>query len=290
MDKRCPTHGKEKVLISTDIAYYKKIRQFMKASEMPHRWNTKTEKGCPFDCGLCPDHEQHSCLTVLEITDSCNLNCPICYADSQIGDDKHKSLESIDFMLTQIIKNEKQADIVQISGGEPTLHPQFFDILDMAKSRPIRHLMINSNGIKIAEDMDFVEKLSLYKPGLEIYLQFDSLKPKSLQKIRGKDLSDIRRKAIENLNKFDISTTLVSVVQKGVNDDEIGEIIRFASRQKSVRGVVFQPVQQEGRIDDYNPSLHRLTLSEVRQKIIEQSDIFAESDIIPVPCHPIPII
>ncbi len=286
MDKRCPTHGKEKVFISTDIAYYKKIRQFMKASEMPHRWNTQTERGCPFDCGLCPDHEQHSCLTVLEITDSCNLSCPICYANSEISDDKHKSLDKIEFMLEQIILNEKQADIVQISGGEPTMHPQFFEILDLAKSKPIRHLMINSNGIKIAEDISFVEKLSTYKPAIEIYLQFDSLKPENLQKIRGKDLSAIRHKAIENLNEFNISTTLVSVVQKGINDDEIGEIIDFATQQKSVRGVVFQPVQQEGRTENYNPQKHRLTLSEVRQNIIEESDIFGASDIIPVPCHP----
>jgi len=284
--KHCRYHGREKVLISTDIQYYKKCREFLKPSEMPYRWNTPIRYGCPYDCGLCPDHEQHSCLTLVEITDKCNLQCPICYADSSPKKQGWRSLEEIEKMFAAIVKNEKEPDIVQISGGEPTIHPQFFDILDMAKSKPIKHIMINTNGIKIAQDKAFVERLAQYMPGLEIYLQFDSFEEDALRELRGIDLREIRQKAIEHLNEYNISTTLVVTLKKGLNDREVGKIIQYGLKQRAVRGVTFQPVQIAGRVENFNPATDRLTLSEVRQMIIEQSGLFQAEDIIPVPCHP----
>lgn len=286
MLKRCNHHGMEKVLISTDIPYYQLCREFIKPSEMPHRWNTPIKYGCPYDCGLCPDHEQHSCLSIVEITDVCNLQCPICYADSSPKRTTWKDLETIKRMFDTIIKNEKEADVVQISGGEPTIHPQFFDILDEAKKRSIKHLMVNTNGIRIATDEAFVKRLARYKPGFEIYLQFDSFEEETLLELRGRDLREVRQKAINNLNKYNISTTLVTVLKKGLNDHEIGKIIKWGTEQKCVRGVTFQPIQHAGRTENYDPSTERLTLSEVRQEIIKQSEFYSEDDIIPVPCHP----
>jgi uncharacterized radical SAM superfamily Fe-S cluster-containing enzyme len=223
--KNCLEHSIEKVLISTDIEYYKKSRSFLKPGQIPKRFNTLTERGCPYDCGLCPDHEQHSCLTLIEITDRCNLECPICYAESSPKAGQHRSLEQIEFMLDELVKNEGQPDIVQLSGGEPTIHPQFFEILELAKSKPIRHLMINSNGIRIAKDREFTKKLSEYKPSLEVYLQFDSLKVYPLEELRGENLLEVRMKALEHLDEFNISTNLVVTLRKGLNDSEIGEII-----------------------------------------------------------------
>ena len=130
MLKRCPAHGNFKVLIADDIEYYKNIRNYNKPSETPYKFNTKTHYGCPYDCGLCPDHEQHSCLTIIEITDRCNLTCPTCYAGSSPMHGRHRTLEEVKIMLATIVENEKEPDVVQISGGEPTLHPHFFDILD----------------------------------------------------------------------------------------------------------------------------------------------------------------
>lgn len=286
MVKHCMLHGREKVLISTDVSYYKQCREFIKPSEMPYRWNTPIKYGCPYDCGLCPDHEQHSCLSIIEITDVCNLQCPICYAESSPKRTTWRTVEHVEMMLDAVVKNEKNPDVVQISGGEPTLHPHFFDILNIAKQKPIKHIMINTNGLRIAQDITFVEKLVKYTPGFEIYLQFDSLEKEALQSLRGADLREIRRRAIENLNKYNISTTLVVTLKKGVNDKEIGEILQYAIQQKCVRGVTFQPIQQAGRTEDFNPETNRLTLSEVRQMIIEQSSLFTEDDIIPVPCHP----
>jgi len=284
--KHCLQHGREKVLISTDIDYYKKCRTFIKPSEMPYRWNTPIKYGCPYDCGLCPDHEQHSCLTLVEVTDQCNLACPICYAESSPKRQTYRSLETIEKMLDAIVANEREADIVQISGGEPTIHPQFFDILDLAKSKPIKHIMVNTNGLRIANDKKFVERLATYMPGFEIYLQFDSFEEKALLELRGVDLRDVRQKAIDNLNEYNISTTLVVTLKKGLNDHEIGNIIDYGLKQRAVRGVTFQPIQAAGRLEAYQPETDRLTLSEVREGIIQQSGVFSEKDIIPVPCHP----
>src|SRR4029079_16567372 len=122
---------------------------------------------------------------------------------------RHRTVEEVERMLDIVVANEGEPDVVQISGGEPTIHPDFFEILDIAKSKPIRHLMVNTNGIRIARDKQFVERLASYMPDFEIYLQFDSLKPEALESLRGKDLTEVRMQALEYLNEFNLSTTLV---------------------------------------------------------------------------------
>jgi uncharacterized radical SAM superfamily Fe-S cluster-containing enzyme len=286
MLKLCPQHGREKVLIATDIEYYKNCRNYAKRSEMPLKFNTPTHYGCPYDCGLCQDHEQHSCLTVIEVTDRCNLSCPTCYAMSSPSYGRHRTLEEIEQMLDTVVANEGKPDVVQISGGEPTVHPQFFEILDIAKTKPIKHLMLNTNGIRIAKDEKFAERLASYAPDFEIYLQFDSFKKEALEQLRGEDLREVRTKAIEHLNKYNLSTTLVVTLQKGLNTDEIGDIIRYALKQRCVRGVTFQPTQEAGRLENYNTSTDRYTLTEVRSAILDQTDIFNANDLLPVPCNP----
>ena len=292
--KHCPTHGHQEVLIADDIDYYKQSLEFIKPGDMPLKFNTPIKYGCPYDCGLCPDHEQHSCLTLIEVTDRCNLSCPICYADSGAEDisqnglqpRRHRSLEQIEQMMDVIVANEGEPQIVQISGGEPTIHPEFFQILDIAKSKPIKHLMINTNGVRIAKDRAFCDRLSQYMPGIEVYLQFDSFEAAALQELRGADLRVVREKAIAHLNEFNISTTLVVTLKKGLNDGEIGKIIEYALKQKSVRGVTFQPIQAAGRLEGFEAKKDRYTLTEVRRAILQQSPYFKPEDILPVPCHP----
>jgi 7,8-dihydro-6-hydroxymethylpterin dimethyltransferase len=286
MLKRCPEHGASKVLIADDIAYYKNIRNYNKPSETPYTFNTKTHYGCPYDCGLCPDHEQHSCLTVVEITDRCNLTCPTCYAGSSPTYGRHRTLEEVKKMLDAVVINEREPDVVQISGGEPTLHPQLFEILDYAKSLPIKHLMLNTNGIQIAKDFEFAKRLASYQPNFEVYLQFDSFRKEVLQTMRGANLTSIRSEALEHLNALNLSTTLVMTIQKNLNDDEIGDVINFAVKQKAVRGVTLQPTQIAGRIENFDLLTDRITLTEVRRRILEQTNVFNADDIIPVPCNP----
>jgi uncharacterized radical SAM superfamily Fe-S cluster-containing enzyme len=285
--KRCSQHGFERVLMADDIDYYKRCREvFLKPPEMPNFFQTPIQYGCPYDCGLCPDHEQHSCLSLIEITDHCNLRCPVCYASSGPHRPEFKDLATIERMLDLIVKSERHPDVVQISGGEPTVHPDFFAVLDACKRRPIRHLMVNTNGIRIAKEAGFAERLAEYMPDFELYLQFDSLEERPLRELRGADLRGVRQQALEKLNRLGISTTLVVTVARGLNDHEMGHIIDWAVDQPAIRGITFQPVQVAGRVENFNPARHRLTVSEVRRKITEQTNLFRREDIIPVPCHP----
>ena len=283
--KRCSEHGVQKTLVSTDIEYFKRCKDYLKPGDMPSQFQTAIQKGCPHDCGLCPDHEQHSCLALFEIIDECNMQCPVCFANSAPGKGNARSLEQIEVMLQTLLASEQQPDLVQISGGEPTLHPQLMAILRRLKNSPIRHLMLNTNGIRLARDPELVAELASLKPGFEVYLQFDSLNSSVLINIRGQDMRNIRLQALEQLEKHNSSTTLVCVVRKGVNDAEIGEIIQFAQRYKCVRGITFQPVQDAGRNEGDKPS-QRITLSEIRTQIIQADNPFGDTDMIPLPCHP----
>jgi uncharacterized radical SAM superfamily Fe-S cluster-containing enzyme len=287
MDKWCPVHGTERVLVSDDAAYYRACREtWIKPPELPRRFDTAMRYGCPYDCGLCPDHMQHSCLSLVEVNEHCNLECPICYAESGPKRSAHRPMDEIRRMLDAIVANEGEPDVVQISGGEPTLHPQFFDILAEAAARPIRHLMVNTNGVRMAREPAFVERLARAHPRVEIYLQFDSLRAEALQRLRGADLTGIRAAALERLNAAGLSTTLVVTLQKGVNDDEIGALLRFAVGQPCVRGVTLQPIQEAGRTNGYARAEHRLTVSEIRRRIAQQSGLFSLDDVVPVPCNP----
>ena len=285
--KACPLHGPERILIADDVDYYRRCREiFLKPPEMPNHFNTPVKWGCPYDCGLCTDHEQHSCLTLIEVTDFCNLRCPVCYAESGPDRRTHRDLATIERMLDLVVRNERRPDVVQISGGEPTLHPDFFRILDMARERPIQHLMVNTNGSRIATDPEFAKRLAGYMPGFELYLQFDSFEEHALRDLRAADLRSTRQAALARLNELGISTTLVVTLKRGLNDHECGRIIDYALQQPCVRGVVFQPVQAAGRFDGFDPSRDRLTLTEVRRRILEQTSVFRPEDLIPVPCHP----
>jgi hypothetical protein len=319
--KRCPDHGSERILIADDIDYYRRCREvFIKPPEMPLVYNTPVKWGCPYDCGLCTDHEQHSCLTLVEICDYCNLRCPVCYAESGPERQQFRTLDQIEKMLDAVVRNEGHPDVVQLSGGEPTVHPQFFEIVELARARPIKHLMVNTNGVRIAQEEDFVKRLAEIKEDFEVYLQFDSFEREALMQLRGADLRRVREDALEKLNRYNISTNLVVTLKKGLNDHEIGKIIDYALQQPCVRGVTLQPIQDAGRLEawtpkdtgvaepggpflasfarsgafdtlpkksrNFNPTTDRLTLTEVRRKILEQTSVFRPEDVIPVPCHP----
>lgn len=284
--KRCRTHGVQKVLISSDPDYWRAQSSWIKPSDLPQTYQTRINDGCPYDCGLCPDHEQHSCLAILEVNETCNLTCPVCFADSSPDRPGQRSLAECEAMLDALVASEGEPDLLQISGGEPTLHPQILDILRAAKARPIRHLMLNTNGLRIARDKAFVADLASLGPGFEVYLQFDSLSPDVLKQIRGADLTRIRQQALENLEAAGISTTLVAVIKRGLNDHEAGAIIDHALNWSCVRGVTFQPIQDAGRNEGFDPARDRTTLSDIRQAIIASGGPFAAEDLIPLPCNP----
>ena len=283
--KRCRHHGLMKTLISDDLEYWRAQKLWLKPGDRPLTTQSRTEAGCPFDCGLCPDHEQHSCLAIIEINQACDLACPVCFADAATIHGSHRPLAEIEAMLDALVASEGEPDLVQLSGGEPTLHPEFFAILDAVKRRPIRHVMINTNGVRIARDPAFVERLAGYKPALEVYLQFDSLNDEALVNLRGARLTRIRQAALEALERVNLSTTLVAVVKRGVNDHEVADIVRHALEWACVRGVTFQPVQDAGRNEGFDAAAHRVLLTQIRREV-GKSGVFALDDMIPLPCNP----
>jgi uncharacterized radical SAM superfamily Fe-S cluster-containing enzyme len=283
--KRCRAHGVQKTLISDDLAYWRSQKDWLKPGDRPLHTQTRTEAGCPFDCGLCPDHEQHSCLAIVEINSACNLACPVCFADAEDMHGGHLPLATIERMLDALVESEGEPDLVQLSGGEPTLHPQFFEILDAVKRRPIRHVMINTNGLRIAQEPAFVDRLASYAPRLEVYLQFDSLNDDALMNLRGARLSRIRQAALKALERVGLSTTLVAVVKRGVNDHEVAAIVDHALDWSCVRGVTFQPVQDAGRNQGFDAKANRILLSQIRREVVK-AGVFGAEDMIPLPCNP----
>jgi hypothetical protein len=283
--KFCPKCGESMVKISTNYEYFKRCNDYLKAPDLPEKPLTKVLKGCPFDCGVCPQHQNHPCLALFNITDECNMKCNICYYSAEPGLGNHRSMKEIEQMLTTLLSTESEPDLIQVTGGEPTTHPEIIEILQYLKKSPARHLMLNTNGIKIAEDENFVKALKKLGGGFEIYLQFDSLDSTVLKDLRARDMIDIRLKALAMLEKYSISTSLVVVVKKGLNEHEIPHIIKFSRKYKCIRGIVFQPITETGRIDAKGE--FKILLSEIRQIIIEDKENpFTTEDMIPLPCDP----
>ncbi|MBD3406123.1 MAG: radical SAM protein [Candidatus Lokiarchaeota archaeon] len=278
LEHNCPQHGTYRNLISTDSEYWEWSRSYDRPGTQPVVWSSTIEKGCPHDCGICPDHEQHSCVGIIEITGKCNLQCDVCFAASPFGN--HVSYDSIVDMINAFVSYESQPEILQLSGGEPTLHPDLVEIVKYAKSLGIGDVTISTNGIKLLDE-DFSRELAKVDP--VIYLQFDTFKPEVSKMMRCRDLIDEKQRVVEICNEFSMTTVLVPTIVKGLNDDEIGDLARYALSQEKVFGINFQPVAFTGRttLED----ARSLTIPEVLKKLEEQSDnLFKTSDFRPIPC------
>ena len=281
MKKRCKIHGLFESLISSDVKRYVSSYKFNKQGLMPAKFGMDVKEGCPYDCGLCPDHEQHSCVGVIEITNACNLKCPTCFATAEGHD--FLSLEEVSYMLDEFIKQEgAPVEVVQFSGGEPTIHPHLLGMVSLARKKNIKYVMINTNGVRISKDESFVSGLAQLNP--IIYLQFDGFRKETYERIRGSNLTETKLKAIENMEKHDIRIVLVCTVQRGVNEDEVGNVVDFALSRKSIKGVVFQPTFYSGRHPAVDP-LNVVTLPEIIKRITEKSKHrLTDTDFVPTPC------
>ncbi|HYY32647.1 MAG TPA: radical SAM protein, partial [Gaiellaceae bacterium] len=185
--KRCSEHGVFEALVYSDAELYLAQQRFNKPGTIPLEFQTETKEGCPLDCGMCPEHKQHACLGIIEVNTGCNLDCPLCFADSGHQPDGYSlSLEQVDFMLDRFVASEGSPEVVQFSGGEPTIHPQILDFIELAGTKGIRVVMLNTNGIRIARDRRFARGLGHLKP--HIYLQFDGFDLATHLTLRGKDL------------------------------------------------------------------------------------------------------
>ncbi|MBF0207209.1 MAG: radical SAM protein [Oligoflexia bacterium] len=288
--KICPDCGETMNIVSSDAEYYLGSYRFNKPGTIPLHFNKESTKmGCPNDCGICEKHEQHTCLPVIEITDHCNLRCPICLVDCK-GSYSY-SREDFKMVLDNLIKCEGHLPIITLAGGEPTIHPLMFDFVKMAiDSGKVDRVGINTNGLVIADDPQFVEKIIENKNNVYVLMQFDGWKSNSYTKMRGKNLLDKKLRAFDILEKNNIPATIIATFAQGINDDQIGEIITFGLNKSNVLGFTLQPMAYVGaggghfEVDPMN----LLTLSCVINKLEEQtSGLIKRSDFIPIPCsHP----
>ena len=280
MRKRCPTHGWFEGIISSDAEMYVGSVRFNKPGTIPLDFSTEVKDGCPLDCGLCPEHKQHICLGLIEVNTACNLNCPVCFANAGIG--YNLTLEQVESMLDRFVEIEGDPEVIQFSGGEPTIHPQLPEMIQAAKDRGIRQVMINTNGVRLAKDDKFLAQMSALDP--VVYFQFDGLREETYLTIRGEPLLDTKILALDRLADAGMSAVLVAAIERGVNTDEVGAIVEFGLQHPAVRGVVFQPVTHVGRHIPFDP-MTRVTIPDIIHGIVDQSDSrFVLEDFVPVPC------
>jgi uncharacterized radical SAM superfamily Fe-S cluster-containing enzyme len=266
--KQCSDHGSFRTLIwHGEPSYESWVNS--KIPSAPAVCATKIKYGCPFDCGLCPDHRQQPCCVLVEVTERCNLYCPICFASTEQVAKADPTIDVIESWYRMLLASGGPYNI-QLSGGEPTVRDDLPDIIRLGHKLGFEFIQINTNGLRLAQEPLFVAQLKA--AGLNcVFLQFDGLSDEIYKTIRGAALLDIKIAAIEHCEQQGIGVVLVPTLIPGVNIDHIGKIIRFAiQRMPTVRGVHFQPISYFGRYP-FLPPTDRLTIPQIIRELEKQS-------------------
>lgn len=276
MEKECPEHGSFSVPVWRDLVDMEKWR-----GPLPELQPGENED-CPKNCGNCDEHRSGTCCLLLEVTRRCNLDCRFCFAD---GDQPELTLDELKRTVDHIIEKAGKP-LLQLSGGEPTLRDDLPELIVYAREQGLKYIQLNSNGLRLAQDEEYVKRLA--EAGLSfVFMQFDGVTNQVYMKLRQAPLLKQKLRAIELCDKYNIGVTLVPTVVRGVNDDQIGDIIRLAAEHSpAVRGVHFQPVSYFGRYPEQPADEARYTLDELLVAIYEQAGI-AKENILPSRCdHP----
>ncbi len=287
MEKTCKEHGYFKELISPDVDVYMDMFTFRFGDgQGVSNPIVPDGKRCPEDCGICNMHHSHTALANVDLTNRCDMTCPVCFANANAaGYVCEPDLVDVRRML-QNLRDMKPvpAKVVQFAGGEPTIHPQFFKICEMAKEMGFWHIQVASNG-KNLSNYEFAKKAKA--SGLHtIYLQFDGVTDDVQFKTRAEKIMDTKRKVVENARKVGLRVVLVPVLVKGVNDHQVGDIIRFAIQNVDVIvGISFQPVCFTGRINERNRMEKRYTMTHLAMDVEKQTGLVpAKGGWLPLGC------
>jgi 7,8-dihydro-6-hydroxymethylpterin dimethyltransferase len=285
--KECQDHGSFEELYWSDYDQYVRAEKFRLDGEGVSNPRTQKINGCPNDCGLCTEHQSHTALAIIDITNRCNLTCPVCFANAAAAGYVYEpTKEQIIGMLENLRANKPvPATALQFSGGEPTIRNELIEFIKKAKELGFRHVEINTNGLRISQSVEYAKELKA--AGMStVYLQFDGLTSDVYKFIRGIDLLDIKMKAIQNLREAGIhSVVLVVTLVKGVNDHQLGDIINFATKNFDViRCINVQPVSLCGRLPPQEREKMRITIPDFMRLVEEQTKgIIKTSDFYPVP-------
>jgi len=273
IEKTCPEHGYFRDKINTDVRLYLKGTVSGYEDERGvYAPQVTGARHCPTDCGLCNQHHSASCLPQIDLTNRCNLTCPVCFATAnQAGYVAEPTYEMVVEMLRSLRNQHPYpATTVQFTGGEPTLHPDFLRLIRTAREMGFSHTQVATNGLKFA-DREFTEQAA--EAGLHtLYMQFDGLDDRLHQRLRGRPLLDLKMQAIENVRRTDMKICLVPTIVKTINDDQVGPIFRFACRNADVISAIsYQPVSFTGRIHLRDLEQQRYTLGDLAHDIAAAS-------------------
>lgn len=284
--KDCPQCGPSEALVSEDAGYYVRAYAFARAGTEPLHFAAPVEHGCPTDCGTCDDHEQHTCLPIIEITDHCNLECPVCIVNNQYAN--HISTDDFARIIDTLVRNEGQCESIALSGGEPSSHPRLLELIDIANRPEIGRISLITNGLRLGRDRHLAEALKARN--VYVALQLDGFSPEAHERIRGRDLSTEKAAALRVLKEMDIPTFLVFVAVRGVNEHQIGQAVELLLAEDHILSLSFQPVAYTGHGGGRFPvdPNDRLTIPGVLRRIEEQTGgALRMSDFCPLPCsHP----
>ena len=285
--KSCPTHGDYEDVYWSDFEQWKRARKYSTLGDGLENPRTRTEQGCPYDCGICPNHKSHTVLAIIDVTNRCNLRCPICFANAAAtGYIYEPRFDEICSMIDNLAANRPvPVKALQLSGGEPTLRDDLPEIVRYAHSAGIPHVEVNTNGVRTAKDPAYLRRLC--QSGVSsFYLQFDGVTPDPYKVTRGLDLLPTKLRSLENFkNEGHDSTILVVTLVRGINDNQIGDIIDFAARNHDIISCVnVQPISITGRIDRNKLADYRITIPDFMRLVEEQTNgQVKRSDFYPVP-------
>ena len=277
----CPKHGNAETRIASDARWYEESRDYVKPRQIPFALGSEQFKGCPDSCGLCPQHRQHTCLPVVEITSRCNLKCPVCLkpAEGEFG----MSPDEFRHAIGRLMEYEGSVPLINFSGGEPTIHPDFPEFLRICQDAGVMQVSVSTNGLRLHTDPALRDLFR--ETGTVASLQFDGFRPETWLRLRGKELSDMKLELIRLMEDEGVPYSLTATVARGVNDDEVAAIADFFFASKAL-SLMYQPIAITGAAADHFSESARMTLDDV-VKELNKSRHIGEGDFNPLPCsHP----
>jgi len=267
--KSCPEHGTFRTLIwrgPPDFATW----QRPKLPAQLAFYGSQVGQGCPFDCGLCPEHRQRTCTAILEVAKGCNLHCPVCYADAPAQGGAEPDLALIQKWYKAALKAAAGCNI-QLSGGEPTIRNDLPGIVAMGRELGFPFVQVNTNGLRLGREPEYVEALA--EAGLSsVFLQFDAVSDGVYRHLRGGPMLEQKMLAIEACGQHGIGVVLVPTIVPGINQEQVGPILELAmAHTPTVRAVHFQPMSRFGRYPADLSDNGRFTLPDLMRTIEEQT-------------------
>ncbi|MGZ8736614.1 MAG: radical SAM protein [Nocardioides sp.] len=290
LERGCPDHGLVRTLYDESPEILEYLEQWTAPTKVHQPDLAGNFKPVPsaYEDGLPEMQTQHTCILLEDILDHCNLRCPTCFAESSPALAAVAPLEEVLASIDARLSRENgRIDVLMLSGGEPTLYPWLAELLAAVVARPVVRILVNTNGLRVAQDDGLLALLERHRERVEVYLQYDGSSADASTHHRGADIRRFKERAIERLSGAGIFTTLTMTAALGVNDDEIGHVLKRALDTPYVGGVTIQPVFGSGRSGGIDP-MDRLTHTGVLARLDEQTaGLVTWRDLTALPCsHP----